>query len=471
MYQASVERIKLVMKIQNLFCALACAGFITSTAAQTFTNLYDFGNGTGANPFAGMVLSGVTLYGTTTGGGDSGNGAIYRINTDGTDFTNLHSFTHVSSFTNSDGIDPKSTVVLSGNTLYGTALAGGPSGSGIIFSMSADGSNFTNLYSFSHASSNIGGTNVDGEGPQTLTLSGNTLYGTTLFGGTNGTGTIFAVETDGTRFTNLYIFSTANGFFINPNGGLILYSNTLYGTTENGGISNAGTVFKINTDSSGFTNIYNFTGGSDGKTPFAGLVLSATKLYGTTEGGGISNAGTVFKINADGSGFTNLYSFSGGADGAFPLDNLTLSGNTLYGTTSRGGSGQGTVFAIQNDGLDFTNLFIFPFYLQGSLPYAGLILSSNVLYGTTYSGGALFNGTVFALSLPVILPSLSVIYSNSSLVISWPSPSTGFVLQQNSVLSTTNWAAVDATADDDGTNKSIVISSPVETGFFRLQHP
>ena len=90
-----------------------------------------------------------------------------------------------------------------------------------------------------------------------------------------------------------------------------------------------------------------FTGGNDGSGPHGGLTLSGNTLYGTTSAGGSSGNGTLFAINIDGSGFTNLYSFTGGGDGANPQADLVLSGNILYGTTASGGSsGNGTVFSF-----------------------------------------------------------------------------------------------------------------------------
>ena len=69
-----------------------------------------------------MILSGNTLYGTATDGGSSGNGTVFAVNTDGTGFTNLHSFTALDLYyTNSDGANPYAGLILSGNTLYGTA--------------------------------------------------------------------------------------------------------------------------------------------------------------------------------------------------------------------------------------------------------------------------------------------------------------------------------------------------------------
>src|SRR5207247_6032282 len=99
---------------------------------------------------------------------------------------------------------------------------------------------------------------------------------------------------------------------------------------------------------------------SDGANPLAGLTLSDSTLYGVTDGGGTSGTGTIFKLNTNSTDFTNLYNFSGGggfinSDGAFPLAAPVLMGSTLYGTTGGGGgSAGGVVFRINTDGTGFT---------------------------------------------------------------------------------------------------------------------
>ena len=258
----------------------------------------------------------------------------------------------------------------------------------------------------------------DGATPVSLVLSGNTLYGTTAGKGNLFNSTLFAVNNDGTGFTNLHTFAASSA--ISSGGGLILSGETLYGTTVEGGSSYAGTVFAVGTNGTGFTTLHAFAGYPGDGEPVVGLILANNVLYGATVSGGSAYAGTVFKLNTDGTGFTNLHSFTTGAnntngyytnsDGVNPEAGLIISGNTLYGTTSAGGSsGNGTVFKVNIDGTGFTNLhsfsagFVVPpddyvINSEGVYPYARLVLSGNTLYGTTAGGGSSGNGTVFAIN-------------------------------------------------------------------------
>ncbi|MGA2029813.1 MAG: choice-of-anchor tandem repeat GloVer-containing protein, partial [Verrucomicrobiota bacterium] len=288
--------------IKNLLLVLACTGLLVMpAAAQTFTNLYSFTNSPyGFFPDGGLILSGNTLYGTTDGGGTNYNGTVFAVNTDGTGFTNLHNFT------GGDGAEAVGSLILSGNTLYGTASTGGSSGNGTVFAINTDGTGFTNLYSFT-ATSYPDFTNSDGAYPKAgLILSDDTLYGTAFGGGGADNGTVFAVNTDGTGFRNLYSFTAwvsgtkTDGAI--PEAGLILSGDTLYGTTDGGGNNGYGTVFAVNTDGTGFTNLHSLTTTPVSLGMFryvsqAGLILSGNTLYGTIGYGGSSGDGAVFALS------------------------------------------------------------------------------------------------------------------------------------------------------------------------------
>jgi len=421
---------------------LSFASLSYNGASGFFTNSDGFG------PRAGLIASGSALFGTAAEGGSADNGSVFRINTDGTAFTNLHSFASGSGsfprIANQDGAWPVAGLLLAGNTLYGTTETGGNSGNGTIFSVNTGGTGCTNLYSFSALSGSFA-TNQDGASPQAaLILAGSTLYGTAQYGGDSGAGTVFAINTNGSGFTNLYSFSGgSDGGF--PAAELILVGNTLYGTAEYGGDSGAGTVFAITTNGSGFNTLYSFTDGNDGAVPQAGLILAGNMLYGTASQGGSSGNGTIFAVNTNGTGFTNLYTFTDGSDGADPVAELILSGKTLYGTAEDGGSlDYGTLFEVNTDGTGFATLHSFAGYsTDGSYPISGLALSGNVLYGTTQSGGSSDNGTLFSLPLVVSSsPQLTFSLSGTNFILTWPGSVTGFTLQSSPSLSSPAWSAV-----------------------------
>jgi uncharacterized repeat protein (TIGR03803 family) len=229
-----------------------------------------------------------------------------------------------------------------------------------------------------------------------LVQSGTTLYGMTYAGGSDGLGTIFKIETDGTGFSVLHSFTTTGSDGTKPYGSLTISGSTLYGmTSEGGGIYNSGTIFKINTAGTGLGVLHTFTGGADGGAPLGELTLDGTTLYGMTYAGGSSGLGTIFKINTDGTGFGVLHTFTGGdLDGSHPIGSLTISGSTLYGMTSDGGNltcdaaGCGVVFSITTAGGSFTLLHEFAGGgTDGRNPGGSLKLVSGTLYGMTNAGG------------------------------------------------------------------------------------
>jgi uncharacterized repeat protein (TIGR03803 family) len=486
------------------FMALWVPGFFlpaqaqgVATALHSFTGPagVNFTNADGALPFAGLLLSGSTLYGTTFSGGTNGNGAVFAVTTNASTFASLHSFTTKlgTTSTNKDGANPNASLILSGSLLFGTAQSGGTNGNGAIFAVSTNGIIFTNLHSFTFLATNSSSllTNKDGAGPNAnLLLSGNTLYGSAFRGGTNGNGTLFAMNTNGTAFTNLHSFtatvSSTNNDGAHPHTSLVLSGTRLYGTTTAGGTNGNGTVFAVNTNGASFATLHHFTAtagasltNNDGASPQAGLLLVGGVLYGTTQSGGTNGNGTVFAVSTNGSVFTILHHFTAtsgsmltNADGASPNAGVILSGGTLMGTTYSGGAnGNGTVFAVNTNGTGFAAIYQFTATPvgtnnEGASPNAGLILLDNTLFGTAASGGGFGEGAVFSLNLT---PPLAITQASGQAIVSWPTWSPNFQLQTKTNLISGSWSNLITGVITNGVNyqRTNLIGAPA--AFFRLQ--
>jgi uncharacterized repeat protein (TIGR03803 family) len=134
-----------------------------------------------------------------------------------------------------------------------------------------------------------------------------------------------------------------------------------------------------------FTVLHAFTGGADGGSSFAGVILdSSGNIYGTTEMGGAFQGGTVFKLDPTGAEAV-LYSFTGGADGEFPQTGLVRdSSGNLYGTV---GPDIGEVFELENSGKEAT-LYAFTDGADGGSLHGALVRdAAGNLYGTAVTGG------------------------------------------------------------------------------------
>ena len=266
------------MKLASTALAVACGCICSATPspAADFTTLYSFSGGAsdGTGPETGVTLGGSTLYGTTSAvriNGALSGGNLYKINTDGSGFQALHQLT-VSDLTN--------PVVVSGSTIYG--LSGpGANGFGSVYSIGTNGSGYQDLYSFANPS------NQTGSDPNSLTLSGSTLFG----------------------------------------------------TTGTGGIT-SGVVFRLNTDGSGYQTLPGFTDSFDSGR-LIGALVNSTTVYGSTAqsyNGGVTPPAVIFKMNGDGTDYQVLHSFND-ITSSTPSDggmNLTLIGSTLYGFKSIG---------------------------------------------------------------------------------------------------------------------------------------
>ncbi len=356
------------------------------TLGGTLTPLHTFAGSDGAAPMAGLVQgSDGNFYGTASQGGTSNKGTVFKITPAGV-------LTSLRSFTGSNGASPFAGLVQgSDGNFYGTTFFGGTNDLGTIFQVTPSGT-LTLLQSFAAGSG--------GHYPRTGLVQGSdgNFWGTTVDGGAGNLGTVFKISSAGALTTVASLSAGTDGFF--PWANLVKGSDgDFYGTTQEGGPYNGGTVFKISS-AGALTTLRPFTGATDGGRPSAGLVQGTDgDFYGTTTAGGSNGLGTVFKITPAGV-LTTIRSFAGGSEGARPVASLVQASDLyLYGTTYEGGSSNlGTVFKISTAGA-LTTLYSFTGVSDGSGPYAGLIQGSDGnLYGTTSYWGPSGGGTVFRIT-------------------------------------------------------------------------
>jgi uncharacterized repeat protein (TIGR03803 family) len=303
---------------------------------------------------------------------------------------------------NSDGATPQGALIQVGTGLYGTTTSGGGSAdAGTIFQIGTTGNGYGQIYAFKNGS--------DGNGPLgSLTAYQSFLYGTAALAGSAGQGTVFKLGTDGSSFATIYPFAGGPNDGSGPGGSLVQSGQAFYGTTGSGGTSGDGTIFKVNADGSGRVILHSFSGGAnDGRDPVSGaLALSNGMLYGMTALGGTTNGGVVYRIGTDGTGFTVLHSFDlfNLSEGNTPFGQVTVVGTTIYGMTKNGGRASqfGTIFKMSIDGTGFTVLHAFRGgSTDGRNPPGELVLdaSGSTLYGLTQLGGTADLGTLFSLGL------------------------------------------------------------------------
>jgi uncharacterized repeat protein (TIGR03803 family) len=260
------------------------------------------------------------FYGTTALGGAGNFGSIISLTPAGV-LSTLASFTSTGAVA---GSSPQAQLITgSDGSLYGTTSGGGTSFLGTIFKVTTGGG-FTSVISFTGTS----GANL-GSSPQAPLINGSdgNYYGTTTGGGTGGGfGTMFRLTPAGV-LTTLVNFTGTSGSTLgtSPVGALAQPADgNFYGVTSSGGIFGVGTVFKV-TQGGVFTSVASFTGSSGvllGTNPAGGLFAGVDGcLYGVTSSGGLYNQGTVFRVASDGT-VASIYSFSGRNDGVAPPQGL-----------------------------------------------------------------------------------------------------------------------------------------------------
>lgn len=391
---------------------------------------------------------GGTLLGTTSifyssSCGYCGPGAVYSVKPT---TSGPPTISTIWLFDGPDGAEPETGVVRGAEgSLYGTTTTGGVNfyacaseyeGCGVLFKLTKTGSAWSETVL--HYFNSEYGPPDDGIAPggPPLLVNG-TLFGITMGGGVYpyDYGTMYKESTNGTGYQIVHRFDASAEA---PVGTLIMDSSgRLYGETQGGesggsscgGSLGCGTVYRINSDGSGYTVLYQFKGLAygDGGDPTGYLTLVNGNLFGATDVGGQSGCGdtyadpgcgTLFELRKNSNGAyteTVIYKFSADPNGSSPLPwgmVLDSANGNLYGTTlqagdcsgSYGGSSGscGTIFKLNPSTGAYSTIYQFDGAPDGALPHGAPAISNGVLWGETYAGGLNKTGTIWSWSIPVI---------------------------------------------------------------------
>jgi uncharacterized repeat protein (TIGR03803 family) len=406
------------MKTHTLVLAALSALLLAVPAAASISTFHSFAGPDGETPAAPLVQgSDGFFYGVAAHGGDftatgDGGGTVFR--TDGVgNLTTLHAFNGL------DGATPTGIVQGRDGAFYGTTTYGGEPisfatpGNGTIFRIDAAG-NLTVLFVFP------GGERGFRPNPLMVGRDG-ALYGTAVGGSMTYSslpGIVYRFDPATRDYRILHTFVTRDGLYLDgrdPTGTLFQASDGFfYGTTNQGGPSNSGVVYRV--DAAGNFSVFHAFGVNEGSEAKAGVFQASDGLfYGTLEQG--SYGGRIFRLDGAGN-FTALWSFGPySSDGWRPVTNpIEGRDGFFYGTTPRGGGtattgSDGVVYRMSRSG-SLTVLHSFS-GADGIAPYASPVQGNDgLLYGSTVGGGANGLGTLFKLApdQPAVpLPTLALL--------------------------------------------------------------
>jgi len=300
--------------------------FVVSQAmAGEFTTLHKFDGVNGAVPYGSVILDNGTLYGTTVNTNATQTyGTVFSLKADGSDFTTLKSIT-----ASSDGTNVYNGLTLVSGTLYGITRIGGANNLGTLFKLGTDGSNYSLAHSFAGGS--------DGANPYSApALYNNKLYGLTYSGGTNSVGTLYEHDLATAQTQIVHSFSSPG---VSPFGSLTPVGEWLYGmTSDHVNSTNYGNIFRYKPSDDTYEVVHSFAGTTSGGYPYDSLVWDGgTWAYGTTLGyygaAGLDDEGVVFRLNIQTNAYEVLHDFSAQTgDGAKPNSSMLLGEDgLLYG--------------------------------------------------------------------------------------------------------------------------------------------
>jgi uncharacterized repeat protein (TIGR03803 family) len=364
----------------KLLAGIFLVAVAIAAPAQTVSTIYQFSSGSNPNLPAGVMAQGRdgNFYGITQSGGTANLGVIYNISSEGS-LTSLHSMGQ------SDGTTCSGLTLGTDGNFYGTCHNGGTNDYGTLFKVTSAGV-LTVLHNFAAQ-----GSTSDGCEPLAppIQASNGDFYGTTSFCGANNYGTVYKLTLMG-AYSLLYSFQGPPNDTLLPLGLIEGTDGDLRGL-GNGWIVSYGGVFKI-TLAGKESLVYTFKGEPDGAGPYTNLIQGSNgDFYGTTEEGGSAQEGTIFQVTTAGKEKV-LYSFPNQTDGAYPSLPLTQGPNgLLFGAATDcagGGCSQAGLFDITAKGV-YKNLYLYPLVCSNcGQPEAPLLLSTNgTFYSTTEQGG------------------------------------------------------------------------------------
>ncbi|MEN2284492.1 choice-of-anchor tandem repeat GloVer-containing protein, partial [Algoriphagus sp. SE2] len=367
--------------------------FSYNIATGAYTKIRDFDfTRDGGIPYGNLTLYNGDLYGSTTAGGSTGNGTLFRLNGSSFSFSEgrfdvLYYFLEGRDASDSQYPDDGSLTVFN-DKLYGMRPKGG-------FSNIGD-NDLGFVFEFDPTDNGITKYDFDGRIGSTpygsLTVLNDKLYGMTLLGGSFRSGFIFEFLPEETFKFDGYSFDGTNG--ASPFGSLTAYNGKLYGITSAGGINDEGVLFEYEPERKIYSKKldFNFNNGSN---PSGSLIKYNGKLFGTADAGGSNNLGVLYEYDPSTESYTKNIDFVGD-NGSKPNGRLTAYNGKLYGVTSVGGRfiDHGLIYEYDPESKEYSKGHEFN-GLNGSTPIGGLTEYNGILYGVTARGGAGDKGVLF----------------------------------------------------------------------------
>ena len=340
------------------------------------TKLYEFSEGTelGSRPGNISILSNGKIYGTTSNSGNYDGGNLYEYD------ILLDTITIVEYSNGYNESKPTGMFVEATNGgIYGFT-SGIYDGEGAICEFNLIASSLVNNIYFNLSPNGripMGGL---------VQASNGKLYGVTKEGGVFNYGALYEYNLSNNTISTKLNFRGSNGMY--PNGKIIINNDKIYGVTKYDSINWKGVIYEYDLATETMTILHNFVNSTEGETPIGELFLADNgKLYGTTNNGGATNNGTIYEYDLQTGVYTKLVDLESSI-GRFPTDGLVQANNgKLYGLTQGGGASyRGVLYEYTPSSgaytvkLDFSNM---------ENPLGRLTLASDgALYACAYDGGS-----------------------------------------------------------------------------------